>query len=446
MIPEDRREAAAQTPRGGFPEADPPVGWRCLMALATRRVVVTGMGAVTPLGVGVGTSWEGLCAGRNGIARIQSFDPEPYGSQMAGEVRNFDPADFIERKQISRTARFTQFALAATSEAMEQAKLPIDDSNRDLVAVIVGSGIGGLRVTEEATLTLAEKGPRRLSPFTVPMILSDIAAGEIAMRFGASGPNFALVSACASGAHAIGEAAEIIRRGDAVAAICGGTEASITPLAVGAFNSMRALSQRNDDPEHASRPFDLDRDGFVVAEACGVLILEEWDHARTRGARALAELAGYGASADAYHLTAPEPTGRGARRVMQRALEKADASPAEVDYINAHGTSTPLNDAAETAAIKQVLGDRARQIPVSSTKSMTGHSLGAAGAIESVFAVMALVDGRVPPTINYVTPDPECDLDYVTEGARTVWPKLVLNNSFGFGGHNACLAFRAVED
>ena len=411
-----------------------------------RRVVVTGMGAVTPLGVGVGPTWEGLLAGRNGVARIQAFDPEPYGSQMAGEVRDFDPTDFIERKQTSRTARFTQFALAATSEAMEQAKLPIDDSNRDLVAVIVGSGIGGLRVTEEATLTLADRGPRRLSPFTVPMILSDIAAGEIAMRFGASGPNFALVSACASGAHAIGEAAEIIRRGDAVAAFCGGTEASITPLAVGAFSSMRALSQRNDDPQHASRPFDLDRDGFVVAEACGILILEDWEHARARGARVLAELVGYGASADAYHLTAPEPTGRGACRAMQRALEKAGASPADVDYISAHGTSTPLNDAAETAAIKQVLGERARQISISATKSMPGHSLGAAGAIESVFSVMTLVDGRVPPTINYETPDPDCDLDYVTEGARTVNPKLVLNNSLGFGGHNACFAFASARD
>ena len=365
---------------------------------------------------------------------------------MAGEVLDFEPTDFIDRKQVSRTARFTQFALAATSEAMEQSGLVIDDSNRDEVGVIVGSGIGGLKVMEEATLTLAEKGPRRLSPFTVPMIMVDIAAGEIAMRFGASGPNFGLVSACASGAHAIGEAAEIIRRGDAVACIAGGSEATITPLAVGAFSSMRALSQRNDDPEHASRPFDAGRDGFVVAEACGILVLEEYQRARRRGAPILAEVAGYGASADAYHLTAPEPTGRGARRAMQRALEKAGASAADVDYINAHGTSTTLNDAAETAAIKSVLGERSRQIPVSSTKSMTGHSLGAAGAIESVFSVMAIVDGRVPPTINYETPDPECDLDYVTEGVRLVQPRLVLNNSFGFGGHNACLAFRQLAD
>ncbi|MHB8393481.1 MAG: beta-ketoacyl-ACP synthase II [Candidatus Dormibacteria bacterium] len=409
-----------------------------------RRVVVTGMGVVTPLGVGVPDTWSALCAGRNGIERIQAFDPEPYGSQMAGEVRDFDPADYIERKQISRTARFTQFALAATSEAMTQSGLAIDDSNRDEVGVIVGSGIGGLKVTEEATHTLADKGPRRLSPFTVPMILADIAAGEIAMRFGASGPNFALVSACASGAHSIGEASEIIRRGDAVACICGGSEASITPLAIGAFSSMRALSQRNADPQHASRPFDADRDGFVIAEACGILVLEEYEHARNRGALMLAELLGYGASADAYHLTAPEPTGRGARRAMQRALDKAGATAKDVDYINAHGTSTQMNDAAETAAIREVLGERAGQIPVSSTKSMTGHSLGAAGAIETVFSVMAIIDGRVPPTINYETADPGCDLDYVTEGARLVGPKLVLNNSFGFGGHNACLAVGAV--
>lgn len=412
----------------------------------SRRVVITGMGVVTPVGIGVQASWEALCAGRNGIARITSFDPSPFGSQMAGEVLDFEPTDFIDRKQVSRTARFTQFALAATSEAMQQSGLVIDDSNRDEVGVIVGSGIGGLKVMEEATLTLAEKGPRRLSPFTVPMIMVDIAAGEIAMRFGASGPNFGLVSACASGAHAIGEAAEIIRRGDAVACIAGGSEATITPLAVGAFSSMRALSQRNDDPEHASRPFDAGRDGFVVAEACGILVLEEYQRARRRGALILAEVAGYGASADAYHLTAPEPTGRGARRAMQRALEKAGASAADVDYINAHGTSTPLNDAAETAAIKSVLGERSRLIPVSSTKSMTGHSLGAAGAIESVFSVMAIVDGRVPPTINYETPDPACDLDYVTEGVRLVQPRLVLNNSFGFGGHNACLAFRQLAD
>ncbi|HVC38526.1 MAG TPA: beta-ketoacyl-ACP synthase II [Candidatus Dormibacteraeota bacterium] len=417
------------------------------MPLDRRRVVVTGMGAVTPLAVGVLPTWEGLLAGHNGIGRIRSFDPEPYASQMAGEVLDFDPVDFIDRKQANRTARFTQFALAATMEAMDQSRLTVDDSNRFQVGVIVGSGIGGLKVTEEASYTLRDRGPRRLSPFTVPMILADIAAGEIAMKLQACGPNFALISACATGAHAIGEAAEIIRRGDAVACIAGASEASVTPLAVGAFAAMRALSQRNEDPEHASRPFDKGRDGFVVAESCGIVVLEDLDHARRRGARILAEVAGYGATADAHHLTAPDPSGRGARHAMARALEKAGAGPEDVDYINAHGTSTELNDAAETSAIKQTLGDqRARQIPISSTKSMTGHSLGGAGAIESIFSVMAIVDGRVPPTINYEDPDPECDLDYVTEGARRVDPELVLNNSFGFGGHNACLAFRRLVD
>lgn len=416
-------------------------------ASVRRRVVVTGMGVVTPLAVGVGPTWEGLLTGRNGIGRIQSFDPEPYGSQMAGEVLDFDPSDFIERKQINRTARFTQFALAATMEAMEQSGLTIDHSNRDEVGVIVGSGIGGLQVTEEASYTLRDRGPRRLSPFTVPMILGDIAAGEIAMKIQACGPNFALTSACATGAHAIGEAAEIIRRGDALACLAGASEASVTPLAVGAFAAMRAVSQRNDDPAHASRPFDMGRDGFVVAEACGIVVLEDLDYARRRGAHILAEVAGYGATADAYHLTAPDPSGRGATRAMTRALERAGAGPEDVDYINAHGTSTELNDASETAAIKQALGEeRAHAIPISSTKSMTGHSLGGAGAIESIFSIMALVDGRVPPTINYQDPDPNCDLDYVTEGARKVDPQLVLNNSFGFGGHNACLAFRRFSD
>jgi 3-oxoacyl-[acyl-carrier-protein] synthase II len=405
------------------------------------------MGVVTPLAVGVGPTWEGLLAGRNGIGRIQSFDPEPYASQMAGEVLDFDPSDFIERKQINRTARFTQFALAATIEAMEQSGLTIDHSNRDEVGVIVGSGIGGLQVTEEASYTLRDRGPRRLSLFTVPMILGDIAAGEIAMKLQACGPNFALTSACATGAHAIGEAAEIIRRGDALACLAGASEASVTPLAVGAFAAMRAVSQRNDDPEHASRPFDMGRDGFIVAEACGIVVLEDLDYARRRGAHILAEVAGYGATADAFHLTAPDPSGRGATRAMTRALERAGAGPEDVDYINAHGTSTELNDASETAAIKQALGaERAHAIPISSTKSMTGHSLGGAGAIESIFSIMALVDGRVPPTINYQDPDPNCDLDYVTEGARKVDPQLVLNNSFGFGGHNACLAFRRFSD
>ncbi len=411
-----------------------------------RRVVVTGMGIISPIGIGVAQAWEAALAGTNGIRRIQAFDPSPYSSQMAAEVADFEPTDFIERKQVSRTARFTQFALAATLEAMEDSGLRIDDSNRDEVGVIVGSGIGGLKVTEDASQTLVLRGPRRLSPFTVPMILADIAAGEISMKLGAGGPNFALVSACASGAHAVGEATEIIKRGDAVACLAGSSESAVTPLSVGAFSAMRALSQRNDDPDHASRPFDAHRDGFVVGEGCAILVLEELGHALRRGARILAEVAGYGASADAYHLTASEPSGRGAKRAMGRALEKAGARPSDVGYINAHGTSTPINDAAETAAIKGLFGEAAYSVPISSTKSMTGHTLGAAGSIESVFSIMAIVDGRVPPTINYRDPDPECDLDYVTDGAREVKPELVLNNSFGFGGHNACLAFRRFRD
>ncbi len=409
------------------------------------RVVVTGMGAISPLGTGVDATWAGLLDGRNGIDRIRSFDPGPFASQMAGEVQDFDPQTFMDRKHVQHTARFTQFALYAAQEAMEASGLPITDANRHDVGVIIGSGIGGLPVTEEAHSTLLERGPRRLSPFTSPMILIDIAAGEISIMLGIGGPNFALVSACASGGHAIGEAAEIIRRGDAVAMLAGSTESTITPLAVGTFAAMRALSQRNDDPTHASRPFDRDRDGFVIAEGCAVLVLEDEGHARRRGAPILAELAGYGATADAHHLTAPDPAGGGAYRAMARALERAGLSTDEISYVSAHGTSTPLNDATETLAIKQLFGERARRVPVSSVKSMIGHSLGAAGSLEAVVSVRAIQEGRIPPTINLVTPDPACDLDYVTEGARALTVDAVLSNSFGFGGHNSCLAFRRVE-
>ncbi|HUY96707.1 MAG TPA: beta-ketoacyl-ACP synthase II [Verrucomicrobiae bacterium] len=410
-----------------------------------RRVVVTGMGAVSPLGVGVEATWSGLLAGRNGIDRIASFDPSPFASQMAGEVKGFDPQSFLERKHAQHTARFTQFALFAAQEAMTASGLAITDANRHDVGVIIGSGIGGLPVTEEAHTTLLERGPRRLSPFSSPMILIDIAAGEISIMLGACGPNFALVSACASGGHAIGEAAEIIRRGDAVAMLAGSAEATITPLAVGTFAAMRALSQRNDDPQHASRPFDRDRDGFVIAEGSAVLVLEELEHARHRGAPILAELAGYGATGDAHHLTAPDPSGGGAFRAMARAMERARAGVDEIGYISAHGTSTPLNDAVETLAVKRLLGDRAHRVPISSVKSMIGHSLGAAGSLEAVVSVRAILDGRIPPTINVETPDPACDLDYVTEGERRVTVDLVLSNSFGFGGHNSCLAFRRLD-
>jgi len=410
-----------------------------------RRVVVTGMGAISPLGIGVEATWSGFLAGRNGIDRIQSFDPAPFASQMAGEVRGFDPQSFMERKHVQHTARFTQFALFAAQEAVEASGLPITDANRHDVGVIIGSGIGGLQVTEDAHSTLLERGPRRLSPFTSPMILIDIAAGEISMMLGVGGPNFAMVSACASGGHAIGEAAEIIRRGDAVAMLAGSTESTITPLAVGTFAAMRALSQRNDDPQHASRPFDRDRDGFVIAEGCAVLVLEDEAHARRRGAPILAELAGHGATADAHHLTAPDPSGGGAHRAMARALERARVSADEIDYISAHGTSTPLNDAVETLAIKRLLGERAPRVPISSVKSMIGHSLGAAGSLEAVVSVRAIQEGRIPPTINLETKDPACDLDYVTQGARSLTVDVVLSNSFGFGGHNSCLAFRRAQ-
>ncbi len=410
-----------------------------------RRVVVTGMGAVSPVGIGAEATWRGFVAGRNGIDRIATFDPAPFASQMAGEVKGFDPQSFMERKHAQHTARFTQFALFAAQEAVDASQLPITDANRNDIGVIIGSGIGGLPVTEEAHLTLLERGPRRLSPFSSPMILIDIAAGEISMMLGVGGPNFALVSACASGGHAIGEAAEIIRRGDAVAMLAGSAEATITPLAVGTFAAMRALSQRNDDPRHASRPFDRDRDGFVIAEGSAVLVLEELGHARRRGAHLLAELVGYGATADAHHLTAPDPSGGGAFRAMARALERGRLGADEIDYISAHGTSTPLNDAVETLAIKQLLGERAERVPISSVKSMIGHSLGAAGSLEAVVSVRAIQEGRIPPTINVETPDPACDLDYVTEGARSLRVDVVLSNSFGFGGHNSCLAFRRIE-
>ncbi|MGH2927407.1 MAG: beta-ketoacyl-ACP synthase II [Solirubrobacteraceae bacterium] len=407
-----------------------------------RRVVVTGMGAVSPLGVGVGATWSGLLAGHNGVERISRFDPSPFASQMAGEVKGFDPQAFMERKHALHTARFTQFALFAAKEALDASELAITDANRHEIGVIVGSGIGGLPVTEEAHLTLLERGPRRLSPFSSPMILIDIAAGEISIMLGAGGPNFALVSACASGGHAIGEAAEIIRRGDAVAMLAGSAEATITPLAVGTFAAMRALSQRNDDPEHASRPFDRDRDGFVIAEGSAVLVLEELAHARRRDAPILAELVGYAATADAHHLTAPDPKGGGAYRAMARALERARAGADEIDYINAHGTSTQLNDAVETLAIKKLLGDRATRVPVSSVKSMIGHSLGAAGALEAVVSVQAIQAGCIPPTINVENPDPDCDLDYVPNRARPARVEVALSNSFGFGGHNACLVLQ----
>ena len=406
------------------------------------RVVVTGMGAISPLGNDAASTWQAVRAGRSGIDAVENFDASGLPVRIAGEVKGFDPADALGRKEARRSSRNCQFAIVAAREAVQDSGLDVRAEGED-VGVLIASGIGGLEWIEKGVLALAEGGPRRVSPFTVPTMITDMAAGMVAIDHGARGPNFAVVSACASGAHAIGEAAEWIRRGDATAVLAGGTEGSLTPVAIAAFAAMQALSTRNDDPQRASRPFDRERDGFVIAEGAAMLVLEELSHARARGATIYAEIAGYGATADAYHITQPDEEGDGARRCMQRALQRAGAQPADVGYINAHGTSTQLNDAAETRAIKRVFGDAARTIPVSSTKSMTGHLLGAAGALEAFFSVMAIHDGYLPPTINLENPDPELDLDYVPRVGREASPSLVLSTSFGFGGHNACLAIAA---
>jgi len=406
------------------------------------RVVVTGMGAISPLGNDAASTWQAVRAGRSGIDAVENFDASGLPVRIAGEVKGFDPADALGRKEARRSSRNCQFAIVAAREAVQDSGLDVRAEGED-VGVLIASGIGGLEWIEKGVLALAEGGPRRVSPFTVPTMITDMAAGMVAIDHGARGPNFAVVSACASGAHAIGEAAEWIRRGDATAVLAGGTEGSLTPVAIAAFAAMQALSTRNDDPQRASRPFDRERDGFVIAEGAAMLVLEELSHARARGATIYAEIAGYGATADAYHITQPDEEGDGARRCMQRALQRAGAQPADVGYINAHGTSTQLNDAAETRAIKRVFGEDAYRVPISSTKSMTGHLLGAAGALEAFFSVMAIHDGYLPPTINLENPDPELDLDYVPRVGREASPSLVLSTSFGFGGHNACLAIAA---
>ncbi|HEV7466376.1 MAG TPA: beta-ketoacyl-ACP synthase II [Candidatus Dormibacteraeota bacterium] len=410
-----------------------------------RRVVVTGLGAITPLGNDWRSTWEACREGRSGVGALTRFDPSEYPVRIAGEVKGFDPAAALGRKEARRTSRYIQFGLVAAREAAADSGFDIA-AEADDVAVIISSGVGGLDIMENETLALHEKGWRRVWPFTVPTMIADMAAGMVAIDLGAKGPNFAIVSACASGAHAIGEAAEIIKRGDAVAALAGGSEAGITPIAIASFAITQALSTRNDDPERASRPFDRGRDGFVLAEGATVLMLEEREHALARNARIYAEVAGYGATADASHITAPDPSGSGAIRCVQRALQRAGHRPEDVGYINAHGTSTPLNDAAETRAFKAVFGESAPRIPVSSTKSMTGHLLGAAGALEAMVSVLAMYDHYLPPTINQDEPDPECDLDYVPNVGRTASPKLAISTSFGFGGHNACLAFSAVDE
>ena len=406
-----------------------------------RRVVVTGLGAVTPLGIGVGPTWEAVLAGRSGVSLITKFDPAEFPTKFAAEVRGFHPEEYIDRKEIKRMDPFIHIAMASAYLAMEDSGLVIGEELAPRVGVYIGSGLGGLTTLEHYHRAYIEGGARKISPFFIPMLISNLAPGHIAMKYGAKGPNITTTTACAASSHAIGEALEAIRRGTCDVVIAGGSESTITPMGLGGFCAMRALSTRNDAPAEASRPFDKDRDGFVMGEGSAILILEELEFAKKRGAKIYAELCGYGASEDAYHVTAPSPGGEGAARCMKSAINDARLRPDDVDYINAHGTSTPYNDLYETMAIKTVFQEHARRLMISSTKSMTGHLLGAAGAIESLFSVLALRDGAIPPTINYTTPDPECDLDYVPNQARRHPIRYVLSNSFGFGGTNSCLLF-----
>lgn len=409
-----------------------------------KRVVVTGIGAITPVGKDVPSTWEALKAGRSGVGKITLFDPSGLQTQIAAEVKDFDPGQYLNPKEARRMDRMVQFAMVAAQEAIRDAGLNVAEKEADRVGVIIGSGIGGMGTLVNQIKVMETKGPGRVSPFFVPMMLPDMAAGHVAITFGAKGPNWAVVSACATGAHAIGEAREIIQRGAADVMICGGSEAVILPIAIAGFNAMGAISTRNDEPERASRPFDVQRDGFVTGEGAGVLVLESLAHAKARWARIYAEVVGYGATADAYHITAPAESGEGAARAMRLALEDARLRPEDVDYLNAHGTSTKLNDSSETVAIKTVFGQHAYRLPISSTKSMIGHLLGAAGAVEAIVCLKSLEEGVLHPTINYEYPDPECDLDYIPNFARQTEIKTAMSNSFGFGGHNACLIFRKI--
>ncbi|WP_206886176.1 beta-ketoacyl-ACP synthase II [Alicyclobacillus mali (ex Roth et al. 2021)] len=407
-----------------------------------RRVVVTGLGVVSPVGSTVPAFWDSLLSGKSGIREIDRFDTSEYPCKIAGLVNDFDPERYIDKKELRHMDLFTQYALYAAHEAVLQSKLEITDENRDRIGVYIGSGIGGISTTLSNYRTLIERGPKRVSPFLVPMMISDMASGQVSIEFGVRGPNSSPVSACATGSHAIGDAYKIIQRGAADVMIAGGAEAAVVDLALAGFCNMKALSTRNDEPQRASRPFDKNRDGFVMGEGAGILVLEALDHALARGATILAEIGGYGMSGDAYHVTAPDPEGDGAYRAMKAAIEDAGLAPTDVDYINAHGTSTEYNDRIETYAVKRLFGDHAYKLAMSSIKSMTGHLLGAAGGVEAVACVMTLVDGMIPPTTNYETPDPDCDLDYVPNQARQADVNVVLSNSFGFGGHNACLVFR----
>ncbi len=407
-----------------------------------KRVVVTGLGIVSPLGIGVDTFWANLTAGVSGVGRITRFDPEGYTTQIAAEVKNFDPADYFEKKEARRLDRFTQFALVATREALADAGLQLEKADRDRVGVILGTGIGGIETLEEQHKILLNRGPDRVSPFFIPMMIANMGAGQIAINYGLRGHNVTTVSACASSSNAIGDAFRLLKQGLAEVVITGGAEAPVTPLAIAGFCSMRAMSTNNAEPARASRPFDARRDGFVIGEGAGVLILETREHALKRGARIYAEVAGYGCTCDAYHVSAPDPEGKGAALAMALALREGNVAGAEVDYINAHGTATPLGDRLETLAIKQVFGEAVGRLAVSSTKSMTGHLLGAAGGLEAVACILAIEKGIVPPTINYEYPDPDCDLDYVPNRARSRTVEVALSNSLGFGGHNVSLLFK----
>ena len=407
-----------------------------------RRVVVTGLGALTPLGNSVGESWESVIAGKSGIGPITKFDSTPFKSRIAGEIKNFDPMQFVDKQEVRRYDDFILYAIAASEMAMTDAKLTISPEISSRTGVIIGSGIGGVATMESEIKVLFNSGPRKISPFAIPAILANLASGHVSIRFGAKGPINCAVTACAAGTSAIGDAYKTIAYGDADIMITGGAEAAITPLGVGGFSAMRALSTRNDEPQKASRPFDKGRDGFVIGEGCGIVILEELSFAQKRGAHIYAELAGYGCTSDAFHMAAPPPGHEGAARSMQVALKDASLNPADIDYINAHGTSTPLNDLYETQAIKTLFGEHAKKLMVSSTKSMTGHMLGATGGVEAIFAIKALQEGIIPPTINLDNPDAECDLDYVPKVARQKKINTAMSNTFGFGGVNAVLVFK----
>ncbi|KXS44707.1 MAG: 3-oxoacyl-[acyl-carrier-protein] synthase II [Candidatus Frackibacter sp. T328-2] len=412
----------------------------------SNRVVVTGMGVISPVGSGLDNYWSSLIAGESGIDKITHFNADEYDSQIAGEVKDFDAKDYMDRKEAKRMDKFAQFAVGAAKMAVDDAELEIDEGNSERIGVLIGSGIGGMETYEAQAKRLVKRGPGRISPFFIPMMIANMASGQVSIHTGAKGPNTTTVSACASGTNAIGDAFEIIQRGDADIMITGGAEASVTPLSYAGFCAMKAMSTRNDDPQRASRPFDAERDGFVMGEGSGVLILEKLESALERGAKIYGEVAGYGMSGDAYHVTAPDPNGEGAARSMQMAIDNSNLNLTDIDYINAHGTSTPQNDKLETMAIKSVFEEHANKLAISSTKSMTGHLLGAAGGIEAIASILAIKEGVVPPTINYENEDEDCDLDYIPNEKREMEVNASLSNSLGFGGHNATLIFKKYQE